>query len=109
MNYLIVKDNIITNIIVCENDKIVTKFGAIPTYDGAMIGAEYNPPKPSASELRENAYNIEKIISCESSMITVTEASQLWQYYAAEGSDKAAELQALIAAAKASIREKYPD
>ena len=42
-------------------------------------------------------------------MITVTAASQLWQYYASEGSEKVTELQTLIAAAKAKIRGEYPD
>lgn len=60
-------------------------------------------------QLREQAYNTEKVIEWESSMITVTEASQLWQYYAAEGSLKANTLQELIANAKSDIRLKYPD
>ena len=69
-------------------------------------------PKPepiSPSVMRENAYNIEKIILWDDSYITVTEASQLWQYYAAEGSLKANILQELIANAKMEIRLKYPD
>lgn len=60
-------------------------------------------------QLREQAYNTEAIISWSGEMITVTQAAQLWQYYAAEGNGKANELQTLIAEAKASIREKYPD
>ena len=47
MNYCIVNDeNIIQNIIVCENDDIALQFGAKPSYDGATIGAAYNPPAP---------------------------------------------------------------
>ena len=43
-------------------------------------------------------------------MLTVTEAAQQWQYYAAEGNTaKTDKLTALIAEAKATIREKYPD
>lgn len=43
-------------------------------------------------------------------MITVTEASQLWQYYSAEGNtEKSSMLTALIAEAKETIRAKYPD
>ena len=42
-------------------------------------------------------------------MITVTEASQLWQYYSAEGSSKADELTVRIAQAKEVIRNNYPD
>ena len=61
------------------------------------------------SQMREEAYNTEKIISWDGDLITVTEASQKWQYYAAEGSEKANALQSLIAEAKAEIRAKYPD
>ena len=67
------------------------------------------PVGPTPSEMRENAYNSDKIISWAGEMITVTEASQQWQYYAAEGSEKVTELQILISEAKASIREQYPD
>ena len=62
------------------------------------------------AQLRENAYNTKSIISFGGKMLTVTQASQKWQYYAAEGNtDKTDELTALIAEAKASIREQYPD
>ena len=46
MDYLIVSDGIIVNIIVCENDAIATKFNAVSAYDGACIGSEYAPPEP---------------------------------------------------------------
>lgn len=47
MNYCIVNDeNIIENIIVCENDEVALEFGAKPSYDGATIGEAYNPPPP---------------------------------------------------------------
>ena len=63
----------------------------------------------SPAEQREAAYNTEAIIEWDGEMITVTQAAQLWQYYAAEGNEKAGELTALIAEAKQTIREKYPD
>ena len=44
MNYLIVENGIIANIIVCENDEIAAKFGAVAGYEGAMIGDKYSPP-----------------------------------------------------------------
>lgn len=66
-------------------------------------------PEPTPTEQREKAYNTEKVIEWYGSTLTVTEAATLWNYYAAEGSDKATELQTLIAAAKAEIRERYPD
>lgn len=65
--------------------------------------------EPSPAEQREAAYNTEDIIEWDGEMITVTQAAQLWQYYAAEGSDKATALTVLIAEAKQIIREKYPD
>ena len=64
--------------------------------------------KPNA-ERREDAYNTEQVVEWEDAILTITEAAQKWQYYAAEGSEKAAELQTLVAAAKKRIREKYPD
>lgn len=67
------------------------------------------PQEPTPSEKREEAYNTEKIIEWNGEMITVTEASQLWQYYSAEGSPKADELTVLIAQAKEVIRNNYPD
>ena len=43
--YLILSnDNIIENIIVCEDDDTAEAFGAVPSYDGARIGDVYNPP-----------------------------------------------------------------
>ena len=45
MNYCIVNaDGIIENIIVCEDDAAAAMFGAVPSYDGASIGAAYDPP-----------------------------------------------------------------
>ena len=46
MDYLIITDNIITNIIVCASDEIAAQFGAVPSYDGARIGDPYAPPPP---------------------------------------------------------------
>lgn len=67
-------------------------------------------PELAPSELREQAYNTDPIIPWGGSMLTVTEAAQKWQYYAAEGDTaKMDALTALIAAAKAEIRAKYPD
>ena len=47
MNYCIVNtNNIIENIIVCEDEATAAEFGAVPSYDGASIGAAYDPPDP---------------------------------------------------------------
>lgn len=46
MNYCIVNDeNIIQNIIVAD-ETFAESIGAKPSYDGATIGAAYNPPAP---------------------------------------------------------------
>lgn len=50
MNYLIVEDGIITNIIVCDDDTTAEIFGAVPFYDGAGIGDAYSPPDPPDPE-----------------------------------------------------------
>ena len=60
-------------------------------------------------ELRERAYETDKVISYEGKMLTVDEANRKWQEYQAEGNSKANELTTLIANAKATIREQYPD
>lgn len=68
---------------------------------------EYIPYTPE--ELRERAYETDKVISYEGKMLTVDEANRKWQEYQAEGNSKANELTTLIANAKATIREQYPD
>lgn len=87
----------------------------VETVDGVAVVTGWTPSdRPAAeertpAELREEAYNTQAVIEWDGEQLTVTEASQLWQYYAAEGSAKAAELTALIAAAKANTRALYPD
>lgn len=66
-------------------------------------------PVLTPTEQRENAYNTERIIDWYGDMLTVTEAATLWNYYAAEGSERATELTRLIAVAKEEIRAKYPN
>lgn len=61
------------------------------------------------TQQRETAYNTQPLIEWDGETLTVTQAAQKWQYYAAESSTKADELQTLIAAAKQSIREQFPD
>lgn len=82
----------------------------VMTVTGWTAGEMPEPePEPTPAEKREEAYNTEKLIEWDGKTLTVTEAATLWQYYAAEGSETADELTALIAAAKQTIREKYPD
>lgn len=89
--------------------------------DGQIVRVwtEADPPEPepapvvrelTPAEHRELAYNTVACVEWDGDMLTVTEASQKWEYYAAEGrTDKTDELTALIAAAKASIRAQWPD
>lgn len=77
---------------------------------GLLIEEEIKMQTPDTpAEWREQAYNTEAIVLWDEEFITVTAAAQLWQYYAAEGSPKAEELQNAISTAKSTIREKYPD
>lgn len=45
MEYCIVEDGVIVNIIVSEAD-FAAEIGAQPGYDGAAIGGTYGPPEP---------------------------------------------------------------
>lgn len=54
MDYLIVSDGVIDNIIVCESDSIASMFGAVPAYQGAKIGDQYStPPSDPEREAKE--------------------------------------------------------
>ena len=69
---------------------------------------EYIPFTPA--ELREQAYETEKLIEWDGNMLTVDEANKMFLRYDAEGfTEKSAALTTLIAQSKAAIREKYPD
>lgn len=74
---------------------------------GVLIDDERNAITPA--QQREDAYNTQPLVEWEGEQLTVTRAAQKWQYYAAEGSAKADELQVLIATAKQTIREQFPD
>lgn len=81
-----------------------------PVVTDWTAGIVPNPETPSPAKQREEAYNTQTVISFEGEMLTVTQASQKWQYYAAEGNTtKTDELTALISEAKTSIREQYKD
>lgn len=83
--------------------------------DGIMTVTAWTPgvipatPTLAPVEQREKAYNEERIIEWNGNMLTITEAATLWQYYAAEGSEKAQALTSLIVKAKEAIRGKYPE
>ncbi len=97
----------ITNTFVCDSPDFAAKLGGV---EFPYPEVSNDPtPSPSPSEQREAAYNTQAVVEWDSCLLTVTEAAQLWQYYAAEGNEKAAQLQDLIAAAKQTIREQFPD
>jgi len=65
---------------------------------------------PTPAELRETAYQTEKTVEYSGKPLTVDQANKMyWEYFAEGDTQKAGELQALIAPAKETIREKYPD
>lgn len=72
-------------------------------------GVHWEFRKRPASELREQAYRTQKIITYSNEILTVDEANKLWLEYQAEGSSKSFEISILIANAKSSIRARYPD
>ena len=83
--------------------------GGVLTLTNATESEEPVVPVLTPAEQREEAYNTQAVIEWDGEMLTVTQAATKWQYYAAEGSAKADELQVLIATAKQTIREQYPD
>ena len=110
-------------IVLCADDGFVLRTDKVEdylrqTFEGGVLTLT-NAPAPvpvepvapvlTPAEQREQAYNTQPIVEWEGDLLTVTQAATKWQYYAAEGSTKAGELQVLIAAAKQMIREQHPD
>ena len=83
--------------------------------NGVMTVTKWTPGEVPESgtttpaQQREEVYNTQPIIEWEGELLTVSWAAQKWMYYAAEDNAKADELTVLIAAAKRTIREQYPD
>lgn len=108
-------------VVLCADDGFVLRTDKAEdylrqTFDGGVLTLTNAPepdepvtPELTPAQQREQAYNDQPVIEWEGDMLTVTQAAQKWQYYAAEGSTKAEDLQALIAAAKQTIREQFPD
>ena len=96
MDYLIITDNIITNIIVCASDEIAAQFGAVPSYDGARIGVPYDPPpepepEPPAPTLDERVTALETEKASQADVDELNEALNmiLTGYTGEEGTDEA--------------------
>lgn len=96
MDYLIITDNIITNIIVCASDEAAAQFGAMPSYDGARIGDPYDPPpppepEPPAPTLDERVTSLETEKASQADVDELNEALNmiLTGYTGEEGTDEA--------------------
>ena len=59
MDYCVVENGKIENMIVCEDDATAEAFGAVPAYEGAKIGDKYDPPPPPPT-LEERVGSLEK-------------------------------------------------
>lgn len=59
MDYCVVENEKIKNMIVCEDDATAEEFGAVPAYEGAKIGDKYDPPPPPPT-LEERVGSLEK-------------------------------------------------
>lgn len=68
-------------------------------------------PEPlTPAQQRELAYETELICPWGNGLYTVDYMNDLWAKYSAEGNEEiASEIQEIIAAAKADIRQRYPD
>lgn len=63
MNYCIVdENNIIVNIIVCEDDETAKKLGAVSGYPSASLGAKYDPYNYYALEELKKKVNEQEIL-----------------------------------------------
>lgn len=83
MDYCIVEDGVIVNIIVAEAD-FAAKIGAQPGYDGAAIGGTYGPPEPEPAPptIEERVEQLEaELVSAQSAaaitFVTLCEAGSI--------------------------------
>ncbi len=80
--------------------------------DGEIVSVEPLPllePDLTPAQQREHEYETNPLVEWEGENITVDQANLVYLQYLAEGSQKAEEIQTLIATAKESIRQMYPD
>ena len=93
MKYIIITDNIITNIIVCASDEAAAQFGAVPSYDGARIGDSYQPPPEPEPEptLDDRVSTLEATKADQTDVDELNEALNmiLTGYTGEEGTDEA--------------------
>lgn len=112
MEYAIVKDGVVVNAIISDSE-FAESIGAIEMPAGFGIGDIYDGEffhlEPSPKERREREYESNPLIGWEGRVITVDQANIIYLRYLAEGSENTHDIQALIVAAKESIRQMYPD
>ena len=72
MEYCIVEDGVIVNIIASEAD-FAAEIGAQPGYDGAAIGGAYNPPEPEP----EPPTTEERVEKLEAEMVSAQSAAAI--------------------------------
>lgn len=54
MNYVLVEDGVVVNIIVAE-PLVAAELGAREGYDGCVIGGKYEPPLPESAPMENDA------------------------------------------------------
>lgn len=69
--YLILRQNTITNIIVCASDETAAQFGAVPSYDGARIGDPYDPPPAPEPEPTEVEQLRDQVADLQNQILTM--------------------------------------
>lgn len=111
--YIFENENLINTLVASE--EFIKKYCFDHGYT-FELRPEAEEPQLTPEELRENAYKTmtakedgTPLLFWDNKSITVDQAADLWTRYSAEGSDVAAELQTLIAEAKAYIRALYPN
>ena len=72
MEYCIVKDGVIVNMIVAEAD-FAAEIGALPTYEGAAIGGAYTPPPPEP----EPPTTEERVAKLEAELVSAQSAAAI--------------------------------
>lgn len=89
-------------------DNLTNSFREPTEEDNIQIKENINK-ELTPSQIREQLYNTSLVIEWENKILTITEASQIWAYYAAENSNKALQISELIIQEKNKIRLEHPD
>lgn len=89
-------------------DNLTNSFREPTEEDNIQIKENINK-ELTPSQIREQLYNTSLVIEWENKILTITKASQIWAYYAAENSNKALQISELIIQEKNKIRLEHPD